>query len=105
MKIPTKENIPGREEFKTRFQRKLRGVSKIFEPLIDQLAEEAESVIYGTWLQNSDPPPPKEDPFINVVLKSKRNYEQYYCSNCATQKIHPSHNFCPHCGISVKWIK
>jgi predicted RNA-binding Zn-ribbon protein involved in translation (DUF1610 family) len=104
MLIPVKENIPGRKEFKTRFQKKLRGVAPLFEPIIDQLAEEAEKVIYQTWFETPEPLP-QEPPSITVKLKSREHSARHYCRNCERQMIYPHHNFCPSCGISIKWIK
>jgi hypothetical protein len=106
MLIPVKENIPGRKEFKTRFQKKLRGVAPLFEPIIDQLAEEAESVIYETWLKTSVPEPKKEeDPFIHLFRKSLRPQEPYYCNNCRNDNIYFNYKFCPKCGIGIKWYQ
>ena len=104
MLIPVKENIPSRKEFKTRFQKKLRGAAPLFEPIIDQLAEEAEKVIYQTWFE-TPVPVPEEVPSITVKLKSMNYRDRYYCRKCGKQNIYPHHNFCPYCGISIKWIK
>ena len=101
MKSLATQNFPTREDFKQRFNKKLRGLSQLFEPLTEALSEEAESYLHSVWLESVDMPP-EEEPFIKVRLKS-RDRKRHYCSNCTKQHIHPHHNYCPNCGIKIIW--
>jgi hypothetical protein len=98
MLIPAKENIPGRSEFKTRFNKKLGGVSKMFEPIIDQMAEEAESTLMDYWFARPEKPQVK-------ISVSHDFRERHYCPYCKNRNIYIGYNFCPKCGADVVFQK
>jgi predicted RNA-binding Zn-ribbon protein involved in translation (DUF1610 family) len=102
MKLVTKENIPGRREFKSRFNRKLGATAGLFEPISEQLAEEAEKVIYEAW-RGISAPIPVEDPVVYVNRINLARRTRHYCSDCGKQCIYPGHNYCPSCGTKIVW--
>jgi hypothetical protein len=102
MKLITKENIPGRREFKSRFNRKLGATAQLFDPISEQLAEEAEKVLYEHWRESSEIVPP-QDPVVYVNRKNYAPRTRHYCSDCGRQCIYPSHNYCPSCGSRIVW--
>lgn len=96
MKLVTKENIPGRRDFKSRFNRKLGATAGLFDPISEQLAEAAESLVYEHWLSGKA--------FGGKVFVE--NKETNYCnpwdhSLCIKQ----GYRFCPHCGSQVQLKK
>lgn len=99
MLIPTKENIPGRKEFKTRFNLKLKGVARLFDPITDQLAEEAESVIMDYWFEATTNNP-------TVLISASSDFrERHYCPHCRNRNIYKGYNFCPKCEADVIFQK
>jgi predicted RNA-binding Zn-ribbon protein involved in translation (DUF1610 family) len=103
MKTIAKENIPGRREFKQRFNRKLGGTAKLFDPISEQLAEEAERVVMEVWLSDTETEPAENVVYVN--RKGFKSYSRHYCSNCGTQNIYPNHSYCPTCGTRIVWTK
>jgi predicted RNA-binding Zn-ribbon protein involved in translation (DUF1610 family) len=102
MKTIAKDNIPGRRDFKRHFDRKLGATARLFEPISEQLAEEAEKVIYEAWLGNPEPLPVKDSVvYVNRINHALRT--RHYCSDCGKQCIYPSHNYCPSCGTRIVW--
>ena len=76
MKSLATQNFPTREDFKQRFNKKLRGLSNLFAPVTEQLAEEAESLILENWLQN------KGRHIVEITYKSHCSSRRHYCPNC-----------------------
>jgi hypothetical protein len=97
MKLITKENIPGRREFKTRFNRKLGATAQLFDPISEQLAEEAERVIMDHWLG-------VYTKSHTVLISASSDFrERHYCPNCWNRNIYKGYSFCPKCGAIVHW--
>jgi hypothetical protein len=80
MKTIAKDNIPGRRDFKQRFNRKLGGTAKLFDPISEQLAEEAESFIMEVWLEKL------KDNTVFIKRKGPAYKQNHYCSNCQNHK-------------------
>jgi uncharacterized paraquat-inducible protein A len=97
MKTIAKENIPGRREFKSRFNRKLGATAQLFDPISEQLAEEAESLLMDVWLNQF------KEKTVFVTRRNKTSKQNHYCSNCQKSQIYPTHKFCPVCGMRVVW--
>jgi hypothetical protein len=51
MKTIAKENFPTRQSIKRRFLRRLAGMSDLFDPIAELLAEEAERYLNELWLR------------------------------------------------------
>jgi predicted RNA-binding Zn-ribbon protein involved in translation (DUF1610 family) len=97
MKTIAKENIPGRREFKSRFNRKLGATAQLFDPISEQLAEEAEKVIMDHWHENNTRHP-------TVLISASADFrERHYCPHCRNRNIYRGYNFCPKCGADVVW--
>jgi uncharacterized paraquat-inducible protein A len=102
MKILAKEIVPTREDIRKRFNKRLGSISALYSPLTSLYAEETERLIMELWQRNQDIPE-SEHPFIYVNRISRRSDTRHYCSNCQTQNIYPKHNYCPCCGIAIRW--
>jgi hypothetical protein len=99
MKLVTKENIPGRREFKTRFNRKLGATAGLFDPISEQLAEAAESLVYEHWLEGKA--------FGGkVIVTNKQGKDTHYCNQWDhSEGIKQCYRFCPHCGAQLELKK
>lgn len=100
IKTLAKQLVPTRQEIKKRFDKRLRGLSDLYTPITSLLSEETEKLIMEIWLKNHGI---KTEllPFIEIQKQKKLGM---YCPNCRHRTIHANHNYCPTCGIEIKWL-
>lgn len=101
MKTIAKEVIPTRRTIKARFDRRLGGVSKLFDPISELLAEESEKILLETWQK---PEPKVNEEVLRIKQVNFRTNTRYWCTSCRKNNIFKSHNYCPHCGTKIEWI-
>lgn len=100
IKTLAKQLVPTRQDIKKRFDKRLRGLSDLYTPITSLLSEETEKLIMEIWIKN-DAIEPEPTPFIELHRQSIKS--RWYCRNCGNQNIHAKHNYCPKCGIYIKW--
>jgi hypothetical protein len=95
MKTIAKENFPTRQSIKRRFLRRLAGMSDLFDPIAELLAEEAERYLNELWLRGAQPPV--------SFLKTKAGERRivFQCPSCEGKEIQPGYSYCPKCGVKV----
>ena len=100
IKMLAKQTFPTRADFRRRFAKRLGGVAKLFDPISELLAEEAESFLMELWLKEDLK---KEHRRVIITTQGQVTRDRHYCPHCRNRNIYAGYRYCPKCGADVIW--